>query len=385
MSNTDVVDVAPEQVEVQAPDNSDDFSFIDTVMDKVEGNSEESPETPDVEPTEEVSDLDSLEPTSEEPAEEKAEEPAEETTKSPLDEFPDAEELGDVLDEPAKAKWGELRSELQQAVEAKAALEAQLEQNQQPLSEQYQAMEQELQAAKRDLAAYDIERSEEYQQAVGEPLDVIMEAAERIAENTEGVDANDLHMVLAMDGNPEQAAKLEDATQYMSEHDKFTFYRMVQDSSVLLAKDRQLRDQAAEVAVELENSKASAEQARQQQNMQEVQKQILPVFDKLEKILPESEHVDLATLKEKALAEDLYGLDAPSQAYAIASAAMTVPLIKELQSSRSEVTKLRAEMAALVNADPSAAPTGHIDPVPASQAGGSFFDAIDEHLKKQGQ
>lgn len=381
------------QVDDPPMEGPQDFSFIDAVSPEATDEPAEAPVAEDT-PVEEVPDT----PQAEEPSEEAADtdpldelqpdkggdaEPTEETkTGSPLDEFPEAEDL-EVLDEPAKAKWGELRSELDQALQANEELKNQMESS--PLNEEYNQLKEQYSEMQRQLAAYDVETSPEYQEAVGQPLDAIMDAAAAIAERTEGIDANDLHMVLAMDGSPQQNEKLSEAANAMDEHDKFAFYRMVQDASVLLQKDRMLRDNAAVAAVELEEAKANQRTLEQQENMKEVHKALAPVFDKLTNILEDSENVDLTAIKKEVLKENLFELDPAGQAYAMTAAHLNVPLLKELRASRAEIAKLKKEVGSMIKSDPSVSPNRDYSSDSNKDEGGSFFDAIDKQLRDSGR
>jgi hypothetical protein len=287
-------------------------------------------------------------------------------------EFPTADELKDTLDEKAVAKWGELRTELKDARQELVDLKTQLDktENQSVASEletQLAEAQKKIEDYENDLSISLVEKSPQYKQEVAEPLQLILDNAEALAERnaSEEISAEMLQSRI-FDALAEttdikrQNAELEQLTAEMPERDKMMLYRMVDDAAAIFARDTQLKNNAAETAATLEKQMEAQSTEEAKQQAIRVRAAVSKVYDKLESVLPDlGENGDsMETLKEKTLSDNFTELDESHQAYALSAGTVLPPLVKAVRARDVKIAELEKQLVSFRQATPAAAAAG---------------------------
>ena len=368
-----------------APEESGGLDFLDDISGQVDeartSMVEESvPEESPVEDTLEESPVETLEePTPDSPATED-EEPY---LDSFVSDFPDADSLSDTLDEKATAKWGELRKELAEARSKASDLEGNIDTNEIPtlvpeLENQLREAQEQMQSYEQELSVSRVEQSAEYKQAVTEPLNSIMSAAEALAERT-GADANDIFAVFSEVDVGRQNTTLERITEEMGDRDKMSLYRMVDDAGAIFERDSYLKERSAEASVELDRQSEHMEQEALQNYQIETRAAVNKVYDKFESVIPELEGADLGELRNKSLGSDYVSLDSDHQAYALSAGTILPTLVKSMRTRDAKIASLEKQLSSYQSASPKAAESGGGVEGVSSEALGDdlgFFEAV---------
>ena len=302
------------------------------------------------------------------------------------DDFPDAEDLTDTLDDKAVAKWGELRNELSDARARAQELEAQIgeespNQINTVLEEQLQEAHMAIEGYEQQMSIARVEESSEYKRVVTDPLQSILDTAKVMAAESE-VDYNKIYTALSENyDRTRQNELLEEVAAELGERDKMALYRMAEDTSELLARDTELREHAAEAAAELDHQNAEWEEEALQNHALETRVAVNKVFDKLESVVPELEGVDLGDLRNRTLEDDFLSLGADHQAYALSAGSVLPPMVKALRAKDVLIADLQNKLSSYQTASPGAAAAGggvEVAADPTANDGLGFLEALNK-------
>ena len=287
-------------------------------------------------------DLEDSPSTSDDVSDSETETSSEEADKPEDKDFPKAEDIPSLAeDEKAQAKWGELRSELDEARKElnelrDQSLVSELENQLNELKERNQEYEGEIAIAR-------VEKSQEYMAAVTEPMQNIMNHAKAIADTYEGVTPETIYDTLSMDSRADQNEALSRITEDMSERDKMSLFRMVDDMEVLWERDEALKNNAAHALYELEQREQLASQEEAKREALTIRSAVSKVFDSLQDKTPDI-GTELSNLKDGALKEDFSNLTPANKAFAIAAGSMLTPMIKALRERDSKISELNDDL-----------------------------------------
>lgn len=264
----------------------------------------------------------------------------------------------------AQAKWGELRRELREA----RAYAAQFEdaQNQGDVSQQIQAAaelerqvreyESKMQEYERELSISRVEATREYKALVEEPLNAIVNSAEKVA-GAYNVDANELINALTETDPKRQTQMLDELVEGMSERDRARIYRMADDTAAIYETDASIRARAAEALSEVTAQQQAEAQYYAEQRAAEHFEATTKVWDMVTERLPDI-GVDYQALRDDVFASNFDEATPEARSYA-ASASVVLPhLVKALSAKDARISELERALGGLKKATPTS-PAGN--------------------------
>ena len=313
-------------------------------------------DTPDEEPYEEP-DEDSYEDSDEEPDEEPDEEVQD---TDPIESL--TEDLGDEWTPKAANRFKELKTELK-------TNRSELEQLRQQ-SKEYESKIQELtglvenkdvEQLQSKLAEYEqqqalsnLEQTQAYRQAVTEPLAVLVEQADQIADKYE-IDPDALVDIISLDDPQEQEEQLAELLPNASDRDKARIFRIMEEIDPIIQRRTSLYENAdaalaeAKHLEEQQNAAQAAEQARFRQNV--TRNVVERVQEKLP-FLKGIEGLDMQTIQQKAAATDPTVIHPVDHAYNAVSALVFPTVVRQYLETRKEVEALTDRLAEYEDAEP---------------------------------
>lgn len=313
-------------------------------------------DTPDEEPYEEP-DEDSYEDSDEEPDEEPDEEVQD---TDPIESL--TEDLGDEWTPKAANRFKELKTELK-------TNRSELEQLRQQ-SKEYESKIQELtglvenkdvEQLQSKLAEYEqqqalsnLEQTQAYRQAVTEPLAVLVEQADQIADKY-GIDPDALVDIISLDDPQEQEEQLAELLPNASDRDKARIFRIMEEIDPIIQRRTSLYENAdaalaeAKHLEEQQNAAQAAEQARFRQNV--TRNVVERVQEKLP-FLKGIEGLDMQTIQQKAAATDPTVIHPVDHAYNAVSALVFPTVVRQYLETRKEVEALTDRLAEYEDAEP---------------------------------
>jgi hypothetical protein len=264
----------------------------------------------------------------------------------------------------AQAKWGELRKELKEARARVAEFEAengtpdtkQQIQAAAALEKQVREYEAKMQEYERELSISRVEATREYKALVEEPLNAIVNSAEKVAA-AYNVDANELINALTETDPKRQTQMLDELVEGMSERDRARIYRMADDTAAIYETDAGIRARAAEALSEVEAQQQAEAQYYAEQRAAENFEATTRVWDMVTERLPDI-GVDYAALKNDVFASDFDAATPEARSYA-ASASVVLPhLVKAMAEKDARISELERALGGMRKATPSS-PAGN--------------------------
>ena len=313
--------------------------------------------------------LDTVDTPDEEPYEEPDEDSYEEPDEEPDEEVQDTdpiesltEDLGDEWTPKAANRFKELKTELK-------TNRSELEQLRQQ-SKEYESKIQELtglvenkdvEQLQSKLAEYEqqqalsnLEQTQAYRQAVTEPLAVLVEQADQIADKYE-IDPDALVDIISLDDPQEQEEQLAELLPNASDRDKARIFRIMEEIDPIIQRRASLYENAdaalaeAKHLEEQQNVAQAAEQARLRQNV--TRNVVERVQEKLP-FLKGIEGLDMQTIQQKAAATDPTVIHPVDHAYNAVSALVFPTVVRQYLETRKEVEALTDRLAEYEDAEP---------------------------------
>jgi hypothetical protein len=285
--------------------------------------------------------------------------------KDPLaaieEEFPD---LDDKATPQAKAKWGELKSELKQERAAIRAMKEEMEQlKQKSLFDptEVENLKKQVEEYNKELAVHRIEATKEYRDAITEPLKAIGSVAESLARRYE-LDQDAFFDALATTDEAKQQKLLTDLVDGMSDRDRLKVYQMADDTLVLLRKRDDMKARSHEAMQELELRQRESSEREQAERKRVFTTHVDRVFDALTDKMPfhpldpnESKSAVLERLKQDTLSADVTAAGPDVQAYSAAAGVVLPRLIKQFRALAAENQALKTRIGNTSAASPTRA------------------------------
>lgn len=341
---------------------------------------EEAPEKPEAEePKEEAP------PEPEEGKEEVAEE-AKEASDDPLSDL--TEDIDDWTPKAAnrfkqlKAELKSNQSEVEQLRQSLKEQEAKVEEMSGLVdNKDMDALQQKLEMYERDRAFTDLESTAAYQKAVTEPLGILLEQVNALADHYD-LDPDILIDAVAMDDPAQQDAALQKHLPEASDRDKAKLYRIIEDINPIMDKRSNLVENA-EAA--LKEARAMEEQKRNEEIAEatRVRKNITKsVVDKVSDKLPflkGVESLDMESVQAKASDLNPTSIHPVDFAYNSVAAQILPAVVREFLKTQKEFDALTDQLAQYENAEPTMSGVASTDSSsPPSNL--SFAEAIDAAL-----
>ena len=400
-SHTDTATVeAPEAESTEAveslPQESTQDSFLDALdaalsnitdspLENVEVEEPKEEELkPETEDTEEPP-LADKEETKEETKEEAKEKP---NTDEPIEEL--SEDIGDDWTPKAASRFKQLKEELK-------TNRSELDTLRQTVKEQASKMEElnaiaenrDVDALKETLQQYELEKSfsdlentTQYQEAVSEPLNRLMDKASVIAEKYD-VDYDALVDVIALDDTEAQDSKLSELLPDASDRDKSAIYRIIEDIDPIMDRRNQLfenADAALKEAQYLDEQKQQAELAEKVEIRKAITRNVVKRVGEKLPFLSGVEGLDMASIEAKASDLDPSVVHPVDFAYNSVASQILPTIVREYLSSRAEAEVLMNKLAEYEDAEPTVSGAPKSDSPSKATSDMSFEEAISAAL-----
>ena len=400
-SHTDTATVeAPVAESIEAveslPQETTQDSFLDA-LDAALTNISENPVSGDVEETEvqpepeEVDDTaleektESTEESTEEVVEESKEKP---NTDDPIEDL--SEDIGEDWTPKAANRFKQLKDELK-------SNRSELDTLRQTVKEQASKMEElnaiaqnrDIESMRETLQQYEVEKSfsdlentTQYQEAVTDPLNRLMDKASIIADKYE-VDYDTLVDVIALDDSEEQDQKLSELLPEANDRDKASLYRIIEDIDPIMDRRNELfenADAALQEAQYLEEQKQQAELAEKVEIRKAITRNVVKRVGEKLPFLSGVEGLDMASIEAKASDLDPSVVHPVDFAYNSVASQILPTIVREYLSSRAEAEVLMNKLAEYEDAEPTVSGSPKSDTASQRPSDLSFEEAISVAL-----
>tara|TARA_R100000655_G_scaffold68863_1_gene107088 strand:- start:4214 stop:5410 length:1197 start_codon:yes stop_codon:yes gene_type:complete len=385
--------VEPNPVDaLPSTEESADLSFtdaLDAALAKIQSEPEPEPKPepePEPTPTEEakaVSQEDVTADLKEEPESESKEEGSD-----LLESLTD--DIGDDWTPKAASRFKQLKEELKSNRSEVDQLRQTVKEQESKLQEMtglvenkdIEALEKQIASYEQDKAFSDLETTDAYRQAVGEPLENLVNQATEIADKW-SLDADDLIDVIAMDDLEEQDNALKELIAPLNDRDKAKVYRIIEDVDPIMDRRENLIENAEAALQEaqlLQEQKQTAEAAEKAELRNNVTRNVATRISEKLPFLSGIENFDMGNVQQTASEIDPALLHPVDAAYNAVSAQLLPVLVKEYLSSRKEAEVLTSKLADYENAEPTVGGTPNADSVKTS-SDTSFMEALNAKLR----
>jgi len=272
------------------------------------------------------------------------------------------EDLGDEWTPKAANRFKELKTELK-------TNRSELEQLRQQ-SKEYESKIQELtglvenkdvEQLQSKLAEYEqqqalsnLEQTQAYRQAVTEPLAVLVEQADQIADKYE-IDPDALVDIISLDDPQEQEEQLAELLPNASDRDKARIFRIMEEIDPIIQRRASLyenADAALAEAKHLEEQQKAAQAAEQARLRQNVTRNVVERVQEKLPFLKGIEGLDMQTIQQKAAETDPTVIHPVDHAYNAVSALVFPTVVRQYLEMRKEVEALTDRLAEYEDAEP---------------------------------
>ena len=371
------------------PQETTQDSFLDA-LDSALSNITESPlenveiEEPKEEPKEEAS----PETEATEESADKKESAEKPNTDEPLEAL--SEDIGDEWTPKAANRFKQLKDELKnnrseldtlrQTVKEQASKMEEL--NAMAESRDVDALKETLQQYELEKSFSDLENTTQYQEAVSEPLNRLMDKASVIADKYD-VDYDSLVDIIALDDSEEQDIKLGELLPDASDRDKSSIYRIIEDIDPIMDRRNQLfenADAALQEAQYLEEQKKQAELAEKVEIRKAITRNVVKRVGEKLPFLSGVEGLDMASIEAKASDLDPSVVHPVDFAYNSVASQILPTIVREYLSSRAEAEVLMNKLAEYEDAEPTVSGSPKADSSSSRPSDLSFEEAISAAL-----
>ena len=228
----------------------------------------------------------------------------------------------------------------------------------------------------------DLENTSQYQEAVSEPLNRLMDKASVIADKYD-VDYDTLVDVIALENTEEQDIKLSELLPDASDRDKSAIYRIIEDIDPIMDRRNQLfenADAALKEAQYLDEQKQQAELAEKFEIRKAITRNVVKRVSEKLPFLSGVDGLDMASIEEKASDLDPSVVHPVDFAYNSVASQILPTIVREYLSSRAEAEVLMNKLAEYEDAEPTVSGSPKSDSASKRPSDLSFEDAINAAL-----
>lgn len=244
------------------------------------------------------------------------------------------------------------------------------------------ALKETLQQYELEKSFSDLENTSQYQEAVSEPLNRLMDKASVIADKYD-VDYDTLVDVIALEDTEEQDIKLSELLPDASDRDKSAIYRIIEDIDPIMDRRNQLfenADAALKEAQYLDEQKQQAELAEKFEIRKAITRNVVKRVSEKLPFLSGVDGLDMASIEEKASDLDPSVVHPVDFAYNSVASQILPTIVREYLSSRAEAEVLMNKLAEYEDAEPTVSGSPKSDSASKRPSDLSFEDAINAAL-----
>tara|TARA_R110002020_G_scaffold101331_2_gene238759 strand:+ start:3038 stop:4243 length:1206 start_codon:yes stop_codon:yes gene_type:complete len=375
------------------PQETTQDSFLDA-LDSALSNITESPLDNVEVPAEEVKEETKSEPeTTEEPPladkEESTEEAKEKVNaEDPIEDL--SEDVGDEWTPKAANRFKQLKDELKTNRSELDTLRQTVKEQQSKMQElsaiadnkDVESLQETLQQYEVEKSFSDLENTSQYQEAVTEPLNRLMDKASVIAEKYD-VDYDSLVDAIALDDTDSQDQKLAELLPDATDRDKSAIYRIIEDIDPIMDRRNSLYDNADAALQEaryIDEQKQQAEVAERAEIRKTITRNVVQRVGEKLPFLNGVEGLDMSSIESKAADLDPSVVHPVDFAYNSVASQILPTIVREYLSSRAEAEVLMSKLAEYEGAEPTMSGSPTSDSASTRPSDLSFEDAISAAL-----
>ena len=234
----------------------------------------------------------------------------------------------------------------------------------------------------KEKAFTDLEATTAYRDAVGEPLEKLLNAAGDIAAHYD-VSNDALVDVMSIDKQDEQDEALNELLPNVSDRDRARLYRIIEDIDPILERRSHLvanAEAALKEAQMLEEQQRNVKAAEQAQIRNNITRNVAQRVSEKLPFLNGIDNFDMEAIQAKAAEKDPSVVHPVDFAYNAVAAQLLPTIVREYISSRKEAEALTEKLAEYEEAEPTMSGTPTVDGVKRAADNVSFTDAINAAL-----
>jgi len=295
-----------------------------------------------------------------------------ESEEKPTAEVESDDETPTSMTRSAGAKFKELKSELKDWKTKYAELEKVVSESGSKPPEDYEALKSKVEEYERELSVTRVEATQEFKQAVVQPLNQVLTTAYSLADKY-GVEEKTLQEALAETNLDKQSEMLQDLASGFTERDRLGLYRMADDVAVLLKRKDDIKANA--------QSAYSTLTERQQKESSTARTAALDtVYKTLSEKIPLFKNKDIADkVKSIATSTDVASSRPDVQAYATYAGAILPHIVREYTSQANKIAELEKTISSFRKTVPKAG-GGKQTAAQGLSADVGFLEALESHM-----
>lgn len=233
----------------------------------------------------------------------------------------------------------------------------------------------------KELAAVNVAKSPEYQEAVEKPAAKIRDATNMLAARYK-LDQSKVLDAFSESDPATQNELVSELASTMNDRDRFQFYQLVDDFNIVLAKREELQSRSQEAWQEIQQKRAQEQEAAKKAAQQSWKEAESKVWSAFEKRVPQVTKLPNAQdLRNQVQSRHISELSVEEQAYSALAGLLVPELVKELTSAQSKVQELETSLTKFTRATPAAGGGGSASSDDGDDIGsGGFLDRIERRF-----
>ena len=232
----------------------------------------------------------------------------------------------------------------------------------------------------KELAATNVAKSPEYQEAVEKPAAKIRDATTKLVARYKLDNARVMDAFAEVDPAAQNELVSELAST-MNARDQFQFYQLVDDFNAVAAKRDELQSRSQEAWQEIQHNRTKEQEAAKKANEQSWKMAEETVWGKFEARVPEIKTlVDVQKIRNQVQTQRTSDRPVEEQAY-FAMAGLAFPkLVDQLRSSQGKVQELETSLSKFIQATPGAGGGGSSSNAEEDMSSGGFLERIERRF-----
>lgn len=232
----------------------------------------------------------------------------------------------------------------------------------------------------KELAAVNVAKSPEYQDAVEKPAAKIRDATTKLMaryklDNSRVLDA------FAESDPAIQNELVSELASTMNARDQFQFYQLVDDFNAVAAKREELQSRSQEAWQEIQHNRTKEQEAAKKASEQSWKEAEGKVWNAFETRVPQIKALgNIQDIRNQVQTRHISELSVEEQAYSAMAGLFLPGLVKELSSTQSKVHELETSLAKFTQATPGAGSGGSSSNIEDDVSSGGFLDQIERRF-----
>jgi hypothetical protein len=232
----------------------------------------------------------------------------------------------------------------------------------------------------KELAAVNVAKSPEYQEAVEKPAAKIRDATNKLMaryklDNSRVLDA------FAESDPGVQNELVSELASTMNARDQFQFYQLVDDFNAVASKREELQSRSQEAWQEIQHKRTQEQEAAKKAGEKSWKEAEGKVWNAFETRVPQIKALgNIESIRNQVQTRHISELSVEEQAYSAMAGLFLPGLVKELSSSQGKIHELETSLAKFTQATPGAGGGGSSSNMEDDTSSGGFLDQIERRF-----